>query len=72
MHLSTKKPSSCLQLFLQICTKQYKNAREMEEHLSSYDHHHRKVSCAAPSLGGGLAWLAASAHLMHGWRRLRT
>lgn len=27
---------------LQWCHKQYKAAHEMEEHLSSYDHHHRK------------------------------
>ena len=26
----------------QICAKQYKTAAEMDEHLSSYDHHHRK------------------------------
>lgn len=26
----------------QICRKQYQFAHEMEEHLSSYDHHHRK------------------------------
>lgn len=26
----------------QICHKQYKQASEMEAHLSSYDHHHRK------------------------------
>ena len=26
----------------QICRKQYQAATEMEEHLSSYDHHHRK------------------------------
>ena len=29
---------------LQTCSKQYKNAAEMEAHLSSYDHHHKKVS----------------------------
>ena len=28
---------------LQTCSKQYKNAAEMEAHLSSYDHHHKKV-----------------------------
>lgn len=28
--------------FCQTCSKQYKNAAEMEAHLSSYDHHHRK------------------------------
>ena len=26
----------------QICHKQYQTAMQMEEHLSSYDHHHRK------------------------------
>ena len=26
----------------QICHKQYQFAHEMEGHLSSYDHHHRK------------------------------
>jgi hypothetical protein len=25
-----------------VCHKQYQFAHEMEEHLSSYDHHHRK------------------------------
>jgi len=25
-----------------VCHKQYQAAHEMEEHLSSYDHHHRK------------------------------
>lgn len=28
---------------MQTCHKQYKNAMEMETHLSSYDHHHTKV-----------------------------
>jgi hypothetical protein len=28
---------------MQTCHKQYKNAMEMEMHLSSYDHHHTKV-----------------------------
>lgn len=28
---------------MQTCSKQYKNAAEMEAHLSSYDHHHKKV-----------------------------
>lgn len=35
---------------LQTCGKQYKNAAEMEAHLSSYDHHHKKVSMNAESL----------------------
>ena len=30
-------------LIAQICHKQYKSATEMETHLSSYDHHHKKV-----------------------------
>lgn len=28
---------------LQLCNKQYKTAMELETHLSSYDHHHKKV-----------------------------
>ena len=28
----------------QTCRKQYKTAMEMEAHLSSYDHHHTKVT----------------------------
>jgi hypothetical protein len=35
---------------LQVCHKQYEKAMEFEEHLSSYDHHHRKV--------GQQQWLA--------------
>jgi len=36
-HVSTpSRPSP------QVCHKQYQAAHEMEEHLSSYDHHHRK------------------------------
>ena len=31
-----------LPLPCQVCHKQYQAAHEMEEHLSSYDHHHRK------------------------------
>jgi len=31
----------------QTCRKQYKTAMEMEAHLSSYDHHHTKVTCSA-------------------------
>jgi hypothetical protein len=30
----------------QVCRKQYQTAMELEEHLSSYDHHHTKVSTA--------------------------
>ena len=30
-------------MIVQICHKQYKSATEMETHLSSYDHHHKKV-----------------------------
>jgi hypothetical protein len=29
-------------MHLQICDKQYKSIAEMDEHLSSYDHHHKK------------------------------
>ena len=32
-------------LIVQTCHKQYKSATEMETHLSSYDHHHKKVQC---------------------------
>ena len=50
--------SGCSHLFvlkwacacLQTCGKQYKNAAEMEAHLSSYDHHHKKVSMKAEPL----------------------
>lgn len=28
---------------MQTCHKQYKSAAELDTHLSSYDHHHRKV-----------------------------
>lgn len=27
---------------MQVCDKQYDKAMQLEEHLSSYDHHHRK------------------------------
>jgi hypothetical protein len=27
----------------QLCNKQYNTAMEIENHLSSYDHHHKKV-----------------------------
>ena len=27
---------------LQVCNKQYEKAMEFEQHLSSYDHHHKK------------------------------
>ncbi len=40
--------SLCL-VCVQTCSKQYKNAAEMEAHMSSYDHHHKKV-CATRSL----------------------
>lgn len=33
----------CL-LIIQTCHKQYKSAAELDTHLSSYDHHHKKVS----------------------------
>lgn len=32
------------EFFCDICNKQYKNVGEMSNHLSSYDHHHVKVS----------------------------
>jgi hypothetical protein len=35
---------------MQTCHKQYKNAMEMETHLSSYDHHHTKVLRVGGSL----------------------
>ncbi|GFR40624.1 hypothetical protein Agub_g1206 [Astrephomene gubernaculifera] len=28
--------------YCEVCDKQYSSARQLEEHLSSYDHHHRK------------------------------
>lgn len=31
-------------LIVQVCNKQYQTAMELEEHLSSYDHHHKKAS----------------------------
>lgn len=37
------QPAACRWLRLQICHKQYANAMEVEQHLSSYDHHHKKV-----------------------------
>ena len=33
-----------------ICAKQYANAMEMEQHLSSYDHHHKKRLAEAKAL----------------------
>jgi hypothetical protein len=27
----------------ELCNKQYKTVKEHEQHLSSYDHHHKKV-----------------------------
>ncbi len=30
------------QFYCEVCDKQYTTARQLEEHLSSYDHHHRK------------------------------
>ena len=35
-------PRFAAKLLSQICHKQYQTAMQMEEHLSSYDHHHRK------------------------------
>lgn len=35
-------------MYPQLCHKQYKTAMELETHLSSYDHHHKKVTrCCA-------------------------
>lgn len=33
---------------MQTCHKQYKSAAELDTHLSSYDHHHKKVSLWVP------------------------
>jgi len=35
---------TCCLLIVQTCHKQYKSAAELDTHLSSYDHHHKKVS----------------------------
>lgn len=32
------------EFYCEICDKRYKNVSEMSNHLSSYDHHHKKVS----------------------------
>ena len=32
------------EFYCDICDKRYKNVSEMSNHLSSYDHHHKKVS----------------------------
>ena len=29
--------------YCELCNKQYKNVHEMEMHLDSYDHNHKKV-----------------------------
>ena len=42
-------------LCVQTCNKQYKNAFEMEAHISSYDHHHKKVGFATHT--SDHAWL---------------
>ena len=31
------------EFYCESCDKQYKNVAEMSNHLSSYDHHHKKV-----------------------------
>ena len=31
------------EFYCDSCNKQYKNVAEMSNHLSSYDHHHKKV-----------------------------
>ena len=48
--------------WVQTCHKQYKTAAELETHLSSYDHHHKKVCLRCPppvwvSLHGALTLL---------------
>ena len=51
-----QRVQSLTQWRLQTCSKQYKTAGELEVHLSSYDHHHRKVrrlQSTAPSLQQG-------------------
>eukprot|EP00198_Chlamydomonas_reinhardtii_P004025 XP_001693361.1 hypothetical protein CHLREDRAFT_147577 [Chlamydomonas reinhardtii] len=35
--------------YCEVCDKQYTTARQLEEHLSSYDHHHRKRLAEAKS-----------------------
>ena len=34
------------QFHCELCNKQYASATEIETHLSSYDHHHKKVRAA--------------------------
>ena len=43
-HLAARK----VIIVLQTCAKQYKTAGELEVHLSSYDHHHKKASTCTP------------------------
>ena len=65
--------NSCLSLpvTVQTCAKQYKTAGELEVHLSSYDHHHKKVIAllhCQPGLGiaDDAAHAAMSLHLAAG------
>jgi len=41
--------------FCEICNKQYTQALQYDQHLSSYDHHHKKVrdSCCCNALESG-------------------
>ena len=43
-HADSLASSHCW--MLQICSKQYNTAMELDAHLSSYDHHHKKVNSA--------------------------
>ncbi len=52
---------------LQICDKQYVNARQLEEHLASYDHHHRKRDAEMRVRGAGSSWLGAWAARLCIW-----
>ena len=33
---------ACREFYCEICDKQYRTVGEMSNHLSSYDHHHKK------------------------------
>ena len=44
----------------QTCAKQYKTAGELEVHLSSYDHHHKKVLRLPQICTPCLAWSSTS------------
>ena len=40
--LAAEKKEVLNPFYCALCDKQYANVKEMENHLSSYDHHHRK------------------------------